>query len=177
MVVFLGKYMIPYVPPSSRYLMCHTASGFYTGSLQFPQIANLVLSPQSCVTPPNLKNRRYMFQRMSCRTHLTSNSLQMFMTNRRTSSPRLSLTITATLILTAVPLLLVNHSRQRFRRNTRERTAIPTLPAPLMTSSIPMTAIITIIIMAKIMIATMVTITTILERCPPPNGVHHLIHP
>jgi hypothetical protein len=40
-----------------------------------------------------------------------------------------------------------------------------------------MTAIITIIVMAKIMIATMVIITIVLERYPPPNGVQHLIHP
>jgi hypothetical protein len=136
-----------------------------------------VLSLQSYVTPPSLKSRSYTSRRMPRRIHLTSNFLQITMTNRSTSSLHLSLMITATLIPTAVLLSLVNHSRRPFRKSMRERTAIPTLPAPLRTFGIRMISIITITPMVSIMIATMVIITTALERYPLSIGVQHLGHP
>ena len=134
------------------------ALGSCTESLQFPMTDDLDLCLKSYVTPANLKERRYTFRRMSHRTHLTLNSLQIFMINHSRHTPRRSLIIIATLTPTVVPLLLVNHNHPRFRRNMREPIVIRTLHAPLW-MSILVTAIITTAIMAMTMTATMVIIT------------------
>lgn len=139
--------------------MCHIALGFCTGFPQSPTTDDLALSLKSYVNPPSSKKRRYTFRRTSLRNHLTLNSLQMSMINQSSYTPRRSLMITATLIPTAVPLLLVNHKHPRFRRNTRERRVIHPLLAPLRTFNIPVTAMITIAVMAMTMSAAMVIIT------------------
>ena len=152
----LGKFNAHTVP--EILLHCPSALGFYTESLQFPMTDDLGLYLKSYVTLPNLKERRYTYPRMSHRTHLTLNSLQMFMTNRSRHTPRHSLMIIATPIPTAASLLLVNHNHPRFRRNMREQIAIRTLRAPLR-MSISVTAIITTAIMATTVTATMAIIT------------------
>jgi hypothetical protein len=119
---------------------------------------DLDLYLKSYVTPTNLKERRYTSQRMSHRTHLTLNSLQMFMNNHSRHTPRHFLMIIATLTPTAVPLLLVNHNHPRFRRNMREQIVIRTLRVPLW-MSILVTAITTTATMPMTMTATMVIIT------------------
>jgi hypothetical protein len=131
---------------------------------------------KSYVTPPNLKERRYMFQRMSHRTHLTLNTLQMLMINHSHYTPRRSLMIIATLTPTAVSLLLVNHNHPRFRRNMRERIVIRTLHAPLRTS-ILVTAIVITSIMAMSMTTTMVIITIGWDHHLLPIGVELAVHP
>ncbi len=124
--------------------MCHTALGFCTGSLQFPMTDDLDLSLKSYVIPLNLKKRRYTFRRMSHQTHLTLNSLQMFMINHSRYTRHRSLMITATLIPTAVPLLHVNRSHPQFRKSTRVQIVVRTLPAPLR-KSLSVTAIISVV--------------------------------
>jgi hypothetical protein len=137
---------------------------------------DLDLYLKSYVIPPNLKERRYTFRRMSHPTHLTSNSLQMFMINQSRYILRRSLMIIATLIPTAVSLLLVNHNHPRFRRNMREQIAIRTLHAPLW-MTISMAAIITTAIMAMTMTATMVTITIDSDHHLLSIGVQLAVHP
>jgi hypothetical protein len=139
--VSLGKFNV-YNVPTSFYV--HTALGFCTGSLQFPTTDDLDLSLKSYVTPPNLKKRRYTFQRMSHRTHLTLNSLQMFMINDRRYTRHRSLMITATLIPTAVPLVHVNRSHPQFRKSTRAQIVIRNLPGPLR-KSLSVTTIISVV--------------------------------
>lgn len=153
--------------------MCHTALGFYTGFLPSPMTDVLALSHKNYVTRPSSKKRRYTFQRMSHRTHLTLNSLRMFMISHNRYTPHRSLMIIATLILTAVPHLLVNHNHPQSRRSTREQRVIRTLPAPLRKSSISVTTIITITIIAMAMTTTMVIITIDL----PLTGVQLTVHP
>ena len=138
---------------------------------------DLDLYLKSYVTPPNLKERRYTFQRMSHRTHLTLNSLQMVMINHSRYTPRRSLMIIATLIPTAVSLLVVNHIHQRFRKNMREQIVIRTLHAPLRIS-ISVTAIITTATMEMTMAtATMVIITIGPDHHLLPIGVQLAVHP
>jgi hypothetical protein len=97
----------------------------------------------------------------------------MFMTNHNRYTPHRFLMIIATLILTAVPRLLVNHNHPQFRRSTREQKVVRSLPALLRKFNISMTAIIIIAIMAMSMIATMVIITIDL----PLTGAHPIVHP
>ncbi|KAF8500908.1 hypothetical protein F5888DRAFT_1314279 [Russula emetica] len=139
---------------------------------------DLDLYLKSYVTPPNLKEkeRHYTFQRMSHRTHLTLNSLQMFMINHSRYTPRRSPMIIAIPIPTAVSLLLVNHNHPRFRKNMREQIVIRTLRAPLKTS-ISATAIITTAIMTMTMTATMVIITIGLDHHLLSIGVQLAVHP
>ena len=151
------------------------ALGFCTESLQFLVIDDLDLSLKSYATPPNLKKRRYMLQRISRRTHLTLNSLQMFMIHHSRYTPRRSLMTIATLIPTAVLLLLVNHN-PRFWRNMREQIATRTLHAPLK-KSISMTTIITTPTMTMITTATMVIITTGWDHRLLPIGVQLVVNP
>ena len=146
--------------------MFHTALASCTGSLQFPTTDDLALSLKSYVSPPSLRKRRYTFQRMSHRSHSTLNFLPMTMINYSRYTPRHSLMITAIPIQTAAPLLLANHNRPQFRKRMKEQRATPTLPAPLRTSNISMTTIITTTILAMSTIATMATITI--------GSVHHL---
>jgi hypothetical protein len=152
--------------------MCHIALGFCTGSPQSPTTDDLALSLKSYVTRPSSKKRRYMFRRISLRTLLTLNSPQIFMIKQSSYTPHRSLMITATLIPTAVPLLLVNHKHPRFRRSTREQRVIRPLPAPLRTSNIPVTAIIT---MFAVMV--IITIATGSEHRLLLLGVEPTVHP
>jgi hypothetical protein len=168
--------MPKYLECSCKNLRCPTALGFCTESLQFPTTDDLDLYLKSYVTLPNLKERHYTFRRMSYQTHLTLNSIQMLMINHSRYTPRRSLMIIATLIPTAVSLLLANHNHPRFRRNTREQIVIRTLRAPLR-MSISVTAITTITIMAMTTTATMVTITIGSDHHLLPIGVQLTVHP
>ena len=146
--------------------MCPTALGSCTGFLQFPTTDDLALFPKSYVSPPSSK-RRYMFQRMSHQTRSTLNSLPMIMINHSRYTPHRSLMITATPISTAVPLSLVKRNHPQFRRKARKQKVVRTLPTPLKTSNISVTAIITITIVAMAVSAVMVVITI--------ESVHHLL--
>jgi hypothetical protein len=156
--------------------MCHTALDFCIGFPQFPLTASPVLSLQSYVTPRNSKSKRYSFLQMSRRTHLTLSLLRVFMTNHSPSSPHLSRMITATLIPTAVPRFPVNHTHRQFRRNTKERTVIRTLPDPLRTSNIPVITI-TLTTMAMTTIVAVAITTTESGRYLHPIGVRHPARP